>query len=158
MTPPILPSFELNSPTTVLLQGWIWLWITHKRWFAIKQRNQRKPIRSGELGESWPKTFLQTVYLDWFFPIKNFVWESVDDSYCQSLMKCEEIHHFFGILFGTWSTSRAKRCLSFIVSLTFKIRHLGSNLHSISFYLCDQYFCRIVLNFDVLLHFRDSQK
>ena len=36
----ILPSYGLNSTLTVLLQRWLWDWITHKGWYAIKQRNQ----------------------------------------------------------------------------------------------------------------------
>ena len=34
------PSYGLNSTTTVLLEGWVWHWITHKGWYDIKQRNQ----------------------------------------------------------------------------------------------------------------------
>ena len=33
-------SFELNSTTAVLLQGWLWYKITHEVWYAIEQRNQ----------------------------------------------------------------------------------------------------------------------
>ena len=43
MTPPYPPGYGLNSTTTVLLEGWLWHWITYKGWYAIKQRNQTKP-------------------------------------------------------------------------------------------------------------------
>ena len=33
-------NYGLNSTTTVLLQGQLWHEITHKDWYAIKQRNQ----------------------------------------------------------------------------------------------------------------------
>ena len=36
------PSYGLNSITTILLEGWLWHWITYKSWYAIKQRNQTK--------------------------------------------------------------------------------------------------------------------
>ena len=36
-------SYGLNSTTTVLLQVWLWHWITHEGWYAIKQRSQTKP-------------------------------------------------------------------------------------------------------------------
>ena len=35
-------SYGLNSTTTVLLQVWLWHWITHEGWYAIKQRIQAK--------------------------------------------------------------------------------------------------------------------
>ena len=35
----IAPGYGLNSITTVLLQRWIWHWITHKSWYTIKQTN-----------------------------------------------------------------------------------------------------------------------
>ena len=34
----------LNSITAVLQQEWFWHRITHKSWYAIKQRTQNKPI------------------------------------------------------------------------------------------------------------------
>ena len=37
-------SYGRNSSTTFLLQGWLWHWITHKGWYAIRQRNQTKSI------------------------------------------------------------------------------------------------------------------
>ena len=39
LKPPDLPSYWLNSIIGVL-QEWLWHQITHKRWCAIKQRNQ----------------------------------------------------------------------------------------------------------------------
>ena len=33
-------SYGFNSTTTVLLQEWLWHWITHDSWCAIKQRNR----------------------------------------------------------------------------------------------------------------------
>ena len=37
---PLTPSsYGLNSITAVLLQGWLWYQITHKSWYALKQRN-----------------------------------------------------------------------------------------------------------------------
>ena len=44
--PPYPPSYGLNSTSTVLLEEWLWHWITHKGWYAIKQRNQTKPLPS----------------------------------------------------------------------------------------------------------------
>ena len=38
----LFPCMSLNSTTTVLLQGWIWHWITQESWYVIKQRNQTK--------------------------------------------------------------------------------------------------------------------
>ena len=38
-TPLIL---RLNCTNSILLQGWLWHWITHKGWYAIKQRKQTK--------------------------------------------------------------------------------------------------------------------
>ena len=40
MNPFHFPSYRLNSTTTVLLQGWLWHYITHEGWYAIKQRHQ----------------------------------------------------------------------------------------------------------------------
>ena len=37
-------SCGINSTTTVFLQRWFLHWITHKDWYAIKQRNQTKSI------------------------------------------------------------------------------------------------------------------
>ena len=37
-------SYGLNGITAVLLQGWLWHLITPEGWYAIKQRNQTKPI------------------------------------------------------------------------------------------------------------------
>ena len=43
MNPRILPpSYEWNSTTIVLLQGWLWYQITHEGWYAIKQRSRIK--------------------------------------------------------------------------------------------------------------------
>ena len=39
---PFLPNYELNSITALFLQGWLWHWITHKSWYAIKQRKWKK--------------------------------------------------------------------------------------------------------------------
>ena len=41
MNPLILfsPNCGLDSTTTFLLKGWIWCWITHESWYAIKQRS-----------------------------------------------------------------------------------------------------------------------
>ena len=41
---PLIPSprYSSNSTTTILLQGWLWNNITHKGWYAIKQRSQTK--------------------------------------------------------------------------------------------------------------------
>ena len=33
-------SYKINSTIIVLLQGWLWQWITHKSWYTMKQRNQ----------------------------------------------------------------------------------------------------------------------
>ena len=43
MNPPYPPSYGLNSTTIVLLEKWLWHWITYKIWYAIKQRNHPKP-------------------------------------------------------------------------------------------------------------------
>ena len=32
------PSYRLNSVTAVLLQGWLWHWITHQVWCTIKTK------------------------------------------------------------------------------------------------------------------------
>ena len=40
--PPYPLSYELDSTTTVVLEGWLWHWITYKGWYAIKQRNQTR--------------------------------------------------------------------------------------------------------------------
>ena len=32
-----LLSYWFNSTTTVLLQGWIWHWITHEEWYVFKE-------------------------------------------------------------------------------------------------------------------------
>ena len=37
---PYPPNYGLNSTTTVLLGEWLWYKITHKGWYAIKQRNR----------------------------------------------------------------------------------------------------------------------
>ena len=34
---PLTPSCGLNSITAILLQGWLWQWITHDGWYAIKE-------------------------------------------------------------------------------------------------------------------------
>ena len=39
--PPYPPSYGLNSTTTVLLEGWIWHWITQEGWYATKQINKQ---------------------------------------------------------------------------------------------------------------------
>ena len=36
MNPFILPSYGLNSATTVLLKEWLWYLITHESWYAFK--------------------------------------------------------------------------------------------------------------------------
>ena len=41
MSPLILPA--------VHLQGWLWHWITHKGWYAIKQRNESKSVKISTL-------------------------------------------------------------------------------------------------------------
>ena len=33
----VIPSSGLNGTITVLLQEWLWHWITHKGWYTIKQ-------------------------------------------------------------------------------------------------------------------------
>ena len=40
----IPPSDGLNSNTAVPPQGWLWHWLTHKGWYAIKKKkpNQTK--------------------------------------------------------------------------------------------------------------------
>ena len=40
-------SYELNSITTVLQQGWLWHKITHESWYVIKQRLQAINILLG---------------------------------------------------------------------------------------------------------------
>ena len=45
--PPYPTSYGLNSSTTIFLGEWLWHWITCKGWYAIKQRNQTKPIKIG---------------------------------------------------------------------------------------------------------------
>ena len=40
--PPYPLSCWLNTIAAVLLQWWLWFYITHKGWYAIKQRNQSK--------------------------------------------------------------------------------------------------------------------
>ena len=42
--PPYPPSYELNSPNTVLLGEWLWHEITYKGWYDIKNK-ETKPIR-----------------------------------------------------------------------------------------------------------------
>ena len=37
-----LPNYGLNSSTIVLLEGWLWHWITYEVWCPIKQRNKTK--------------------------------------------------------------------------------------------------------------------
>ena len=44
INPLIPPSYGLNSTTTVLLEVWLWHWITQEGWYAVKQRNQTKQI------------------------------------------------------------------------------------------------------------------
>ena len=39
-----LHSYRINNITTVLLQGWFWLWITHEGWCAIKQTKPNQPL------------------------------------------------------------------------------------------------------------------
>ena len=40
--PPYPSSYGLNNITTVLLEGGLWIKITYKGWYAIKQRNETK--------------------------------------------------------------------------------------------------------------------
>ena len=47
-----MPSNGLSSTTITLLQGWLWYWMAHEGWYAIKQRNQTKSIHL------WFKFFL----------------------------------------------------------------------------------------------------
>ena len=42
MNPLILSSYGLKNSTIAILQGWIWHYITHKIWQAIKQKRQTK--------------------------------------------------------------------------------------------------------------------
>ena len=40
----IQSSYGLNSTTTVLLEGWIWHWITHEGWCVIKTKKPKKTL------------------------------------------------------------------------------------------------------------------
>ena len=42
-----LPRYGLNCTTTGHLQVWLWYYITHEDWYAIKHRNQLKLFNSG---------------------------------------------------------------------------------------------------------------
>ena len=60
---PYLPRYWLNSIIAVLLEGWLWHWITHEGWYAIKQRNQTIKIRLSII----PKTASSIFTCELFF-------------------------------------------------------------------------------------------
>ena len=41
---PNFPSYGLNSTTAVLLEVWLWHYITHEGSYAIKQRNPTQTL------------------------------------------------------------------------------------------------------------------
>ena len=45
--PPYPPSYAVNTTSIVFFQGWLWNWITHKGWYAIKTKkpNQISTLR-----------------------------------------------------------------------------------------------------------------
>ena len=69
INPPYPPIYGLNSIPAVLLEGWLWHWITNKGWYAIKQRNQTKPkilTQNKKYGSSLLKsTFILKKKLHW---------------------------------------------------------------------------------------------
>ena len=57
-------SYGLDNTTTILLQGWLWYYITHEGWYAITQRNQTNPLWS--LSLSFTLYFSVFLYVLWF--------------------------------------------------------------------------------------------
>ena len=49
-----IPSYRSNIITIFLLHEWLWHYITHQGWYAVKQRNQTKP--SPKVGQRDVKT------------------------------------------------------------------------------------------------------
>ena len=61
---PIIPTnFGLNTITTILLHEWLFHLITHKNWYAIKQRNQPTSHSAIQLFGDWHKIYLSESYL-----------------------------------------------------------------------------------------------
>ena len=70
--PPYPPNYEINSTTIVLLEEWLWHWITNKGWYAIKQRNQTKPNQKENILGLPIKWMTFALQLNWERPKKNF--------------------------------------------------------------------------------------
>ena len=58
---------RVNSITAILIQGWIWYWITHEGWYAIKMRwtvfKDNNSIYQFKKGDHWKD--LQVILKSW---------------------------------------------------------------------------------------------
>ena len=71
MNPPYPPI------TAVVLEGWLWHWITHEGWYAIKQRNLTKPSLQFISIENMTDTGTTIIRLDFLFSEKTIFFRTV---------------------------------------------------------------------------------